>query len=672
MKTAFLLALACVGAVLSLHADPVILFDDLPGNSAQVPNGYHVLGWNNVFCISGTTYSNNPSGFGQGTISNNVIYGGGGPTASITAQMFDFNSAYVTAAFNDNLKLEAKGYLSGTLIYDVTNTLSATAPTLINFSFCGVDEVDFTSSGGTHHVGYAGTGTQFVMDNVNVKTWLPYFPPMVVNPGFETGDLTGWTHTGNLGGTAVTTAPAYVHSGSYGLQIGPVSPGFISQTVPTKVGHTYDVYFWMENVAPASPNSFELSYANGVPIWPFSTNSAPAGWTDFLTGFRAAEPHETLTFEFANTLSYWGLDDISIVDTTEEVFNGGFESGALDWWGVYGNTNFIGVNTIHRLGTYGAYLGPQGSPGYIDQLVPTETGNPYLLSFWVQNSGAGPNEYHASWTTAALDVPAATLDIADQTNLPAFSWTNLHYTILATDYQNYLTFGFRNDPGFFYLDEVTMWPLPLIQNGSFEFGDFSNWTTNGNFGNCSISMSPFYENDGFYGAQLGPTGSLGYLSQTIPTVPGQSYAVRFELQNPQVMVNSEFKVTWNGTVLMDTTNDATVGWQTNEFVIAATGTNATLQFGFRDDPSWLGLDNVSVTPVTLPYIEAITKTNSTATLRLNALAEYQFQLQYTTNLIQQNWINIGSPALPTGYPWYVTDPGATDDQRYYRMLMLQP
>jgi hypothetical protein len=138
------------------------------------------------------------------------------------------------------------------------------------------------------------------------------------------------------------------------------------------------------------------------------------------------------------------------------------------------------------------------------------------------------------------------------------------------------------------------------------------------------------------------------------------------------MVNSEFKVTWNGTVLMDTTNDAVVGWQTNEFVIAATGTNATLQFGFRDDPAYLGLDNVSVTPLQPPYIDAITQTNSTATLRLNVLPEYLYQVQYTTNLSRQNWINIGSPALSTGYPWYVTDPGATDNQRFYRVQMLPP
>ena len=39
MKTAFLLALACVGPALALRADLVIQFDDLPSNLSHVPNG---------------------------------------------------------------------------------------------------------------------------------------------------------------------------------------------------------------------------------------------------------------------------------------------------------------------------------------------------------------------------------------------------------------------------------------------------------------------------------------------------------------------------------------------------------------------------------------------------------------------------------------------------------
>lgn len=669
MKTALLSVLACLGAAVCLRADPVIQFDDLSaGSSTLVPNAYHLLGWNNVYVLNGSTYSGNPSGFQAGVVSGaNVIYGGGGTISSITAQTFDFISAYATAAFNDNLQLEAKGYLSGVLIFDQTNTLSAIGPTLIQYNFCGVDEVDLTSSGGTHHAGYSGSGTQFVMDNVNVKTWLPYVPPLIVNGGFETGDLTGWTQYGNTNSTGVVNDPTYIHSGNYGLKIGPGTPGYISQTIPTQVGHTYDVYFWMENEL-AGVNSWELSYANNYPLFS-GTDDTAFGWTDFLTGFRANRLSETLTFEFMNSPSYFGLDDISIVDTSQYIYNGGFESGALDWWSVSGNTNAIGVGSVHRLGTYGAYLGPAGTPGYISQYAGPLAGQPYLASLWLQNPGGGtPNEYHASWTTGPFGGVATTISLVDQTNLPAFGWTNLHYTVIPTGDASTITFGCRNDPSFFYLDEISMWPVPLIQNGSFEFGDFTGWTTSGNFTDTYVNMS--YASQGFYGAQVGPVGTLGYLSQTFQTVPGQGYLIHYELYNPQPMTNSEFKVTWNGKVLMDTTN-ASVGWLPFEFVLPATSTNTTLQFGFRDDPAYLGLDNVSVTPLPAPYIYSITKTNATATVAVENIPEFLYELQYTTNLTQPNWIILPETlAFPTNYPMYMTDTNATDNQRFYRAIML--
>jgi len=61
--------------------------------------------------------------------------------------------------------------VSGSLAYDKTYSLSSTAPTLITFNFDGVDEVDFISSGGTTNPAYAGTGEQFIMDNLMVGTY---------------------------------------------------------------------------------------------------------------------------------------------------------------------------------------------------------------------------------------------------------------------------------------------------------------------------------------------------------------------------------------------------------------------------------------------------------------------------------------------------------------------
>ncbi len=347
----------------------------------------------------------------------------------------------------------------------------------------------------------------------------------------------------------------------------------------------------------------------------------------------------------------------------------GLESGDLGFWGQSGNTN-VSVITYPWIGNYAAQFACTNSPGYLGAGVNSATGQPYLLSYWLLNHVGGANEYHASWSTAFG--PGPVVSLADQTNLPAFDWTNLHYTVVADFFESGIKIGLRNDLSTFLLDEVSVWPVPLIQNGSFEFGDFTGWTQSGNLSDTFVSTNPNYANQGFYGAELGPSGSLGFLSQTMPTIPGQSYLIHFEFDNPQAMTNCEFQVSWGGNVLMDVTNEGLIGWLPIEFAVTATDTNTTLQFGFRDDPSFLGLDNVSVTAIPAPTIESITRTNSSADLFVDVMPDFLYQAQYTTNLSHPNWTPVGNPALPTNVPMDITDTNATNNQRFYRVLLKPP
>jgi len=114
------------------------------------------------------------TGYHAGVVSpSNVVYNGDGNAAYIyNNATFNFISAYLTAAWNDNLQVEVLGYLGTETApaYSNTYTLSATAPTLINFNYLGLSEVYFVSSGGTLHTGYNGSGTEFAMDNMTVST----------------------------------------------------------------------------------------------------------------------------------------------------------------------------------------------------------------------------------------------------------------------------------------------------------------------------------------------------------------------------------------------------------------------------------------------------------------------------------------------------------------------
>src|ERR1700730_10015968 len=67
---------------------------------------------------------------------------------------------------------------------------------------------------------------------------------IVTNGGFETGDFTGWTQSGNTGFTGVDTDSA--HSGNFGAFSGPTgSEGFLSQTLNTVAGMAYDLSFFL-------------------------------------------------------------------------------------------------------------------------------------------------------------------------------------------------------------------------------------------------------------------------------------------------------------------------------------------------------------------------------------------------------------------------------------------
>jgi hypothetical protein len=171
------------------NLNPQGTFDDLPASTGvPVPNGYRGVNWNNFYYLDGVNYANNPSGYAAGVVStNNVAYDGYGTPASVTnatGSHFNFISAELTAAWNDNLQVEAQGYVDGVLTYDQTYTLSATTPTLIVFGYLGVTEVNFIPSGGTPHAGYSGGGTQFVMDNVTIGAVIPpVIQPITLFPG---------------------------------------------------------------------------------------------------------------------------------------------------------------------------------------------------------------------------------------------------------------------------------------------------------------------------------------------------------------------------------------------------------------------------------------------------------------------------------------------------------
>ena len=162
---------------MSCAASTLITFDDLPNPAFDVqstplpvPNGYAGLQWNNFMYFNpASSILVTQSGYLNGVVSaNNVVANNLGNPASISGRTFDLNSAYITGAWRDGLQVEVKGFQGGLLKYDNTYTVNTTGPSLINFDYLGVDEVDFNSWGGVDH-GYIGFGEHFAIDSVTIS-----------------------------------------------------------------------------------------------------------------------------------------------------------------------------------------------------------------------------------------------------------------------------------------------------------------------------------------------------------------------------------------------------------------------------------------------------------------------------------------------------------------------
>ena len=130
-------------------------------------------------------------------------------------------------------------------------------------------------------------------------------------------------------------------------------------------------------------------------------------------------------------------------------------------------------------------------------------------------------------------------------------------------------------------------------NGGFETGDFTGWTRSGNQGFTSVTTAPDYVRSGIYAAFLGPIGSDGFLSQTIETIPGKAYIVSFSIRSDGGLPN-DFNASWDGTPFFTQTNIPLGEYVTYTFTEVAQDSSTVLQLGFRNDPAFLGLDDVSV------------------------------------------------------------------------------
>jgi len=134
------------------------------------------------------------------------------------------------------------------------------------------------------------------------------------NCGFETGNFTGWTLSGNPGFISITTD---AHSGNSAAEFGAVgSPTTLtlSTTLATSPG-TATLDFWLKNLG-GPVNLFDVVWDGNV-VFNITNANAFAYTEETLT--LSALGNDTLAFNFQQNPSFWHFDDVSVVQTAGSV-----------------------------------------------------------------------------------------------------------------------------------------------------------------------------------------------------------------------------------------------------------------------------------------------------------------------------------------------------------------
>lgn len=149
----------------------------------------------------------------------------------------------------------------------------------------------------------------------------PSMANLVGNPGFETGDFTDWTLTGD----GISIDSVFPHTGTYDAAFSALSAdpnaGVLSQALTTTTGQGYTIGFALMDEAGFSSDTFTIGF--GAFTTTVTGDMAPSTYVVFAFTAPGADISSTITtlsFQGLQTLPTnqdWNLDDVSVTGVPE-------------------------------------------------------------------------------------------------------------------------------------------------------------------------------------------------------------------------------------------------------------------------------------------------------------------------------------------------------------------
>jgi hypothetical protein len=373
-------------------------------------------------------------------------------------------STAITSGSAQSISLSASGLPAG-----ASASFSPTAITSGGSSTVTINTG--TAAAGSYTVTVTGTGSSATHSTSIALTITTSTGGGIINGGFETGNLSGWTATG-----AVATVVTGGHSGSFAARLGSTSPtngdSTISQTFTAPTGAT-GIGLWYKMTCPDTVTydwvvvTLKDNLAGTTATLVPKTCVTNASWVNVVGALTAGRSY-TLTLtshddNYSTDPSYTLFDDVTTTSSAPPpsgITNGGFETGTFSGWTSSGVPGVV-VSAGAHSGTFAARLGstsPTNGDSTISQTFTAPTGTS-TIGIWFKMTC--PDTVTYDWATITLknNTTGTTTTVLGKT-CTTNAWTNRtasitpgnSYTLTLTSHDD----NYSSDPSFTLYDDVTV------------------------------------------------------------------------------------------------------------------------------------------------------------------------------------------------------------------------